>query len=131
MTVTIAGQSTPQRVHQPAPKNHKAPRFVPRKFRTDIQGMRAVAVLLVVLYHAGVPGLHGGFVGVDVFFVISGYLITGQLAKEVERTGRISLMKFYARRAKRLLPPSTLVVVTSLIFAYFFMPFSQLISLTK
>ncbi|MFL6025067.1 MAG: acyltransferase family protein [Marmoricola sp.] len=114
----------------PRPKR-RGPDYEPRRFRPDIQGLRAVAVLLVVLYHAGVPGLRGGFVGVDVFFVISGYLITGQLAREVERTGRISLPAFYARRARRLLPPATMVVVSSLVFAYFFMPYSQLVSLTK
>lgn len=110
---------------------HRARSQPARGFRADIQGLRAVAVLLVVLNHAGVPGLGGGYVGVDVFFVISGFLITGQLAKELDRTGRISLLGFYARRARRLLPPATLVVVTSLAFAYFFMPFSQLVSLTK
>src|SRR5689334_18690730 len=115
----------------PNPKRRRTPTFEPRRFRPDIQGLRAVAVLLVVLYHAGLPGLRGGFVGVDVFFVISGYLITGQLAREVERTGRISLPAFYARRARRLLPPATMVVVSSLVFAYFFMPYSQLVSLTK
>src|SRR6476659_8289607 len=82
------------------------------RFRPDIQGMRALAVLLVVLAHAGVPGLAGGFVGVDVFFVISGFLITGLLVREVQRTGRISLRSFYARRARRLLPAASLVLVT-------------------
>ena len=71
-------------------------------FRADIEGLRAVAVLLVVGYHAGVPWLPGGYVGVDVFFVLSGYLITGLLADEVERSGTISLRRFYARRARRL-----------------------------
>jgi peptidoglycan/LPS O-acetylase OafA/YrhL len=73
-------------------------------FRSDIQGLRAVAVLLVLAYHAGVPGLAGGFVGVDVFFVISGFLITGLMVREVERSGRLDLGRFYARRIRRLLP---------------------------
>ncbi|HEY0002849.1 MAG TPA: acyltransferase family protein, partial [Actinoplanes sp.] len=73
-----------------------------RSFRPDIEGLRAVAVLLVVLSHAGVPLLAGGFVGVDVFFVISGFLITTLLVKELNKTGSISLARFYARRGVRL-----------------------------
>ncbi len=80
-------------------------------FRPDIEGLRAVAVLLVVAFHAGVPLVSGGFVGVDVFFVISGFLITGLLANELQRTGRLSLTGFYARRVRRLLPLSTVVLV--------------------
>jgi len=95
---------------------------VVRRFRPDIQGLRAVAVLLVVLYHAGVPGLDGGYVGVDVFFVISGYLITGQLVGEAGRTGRISLTGFYLKRVRRLLPPAVLVIVMALIVARLFAP---------
>ena len=73
-------------------------------FRPDIEGMRAVAIGAVLLCHAGVPFLAGGYVGVDVFFVISGFLITRLLLGELDRTGGISLRRFYARRAKRLLP---------------------------
>ena len=69
--------------------------------RDDIQGLRAVAVLLVALGHAGVPFLGGGYVGVDVFFVLSGFLITGLLLAEAERGGTVSLGDFYARRAPR------------------------------
>ena len=88
----------------------------PRKFRPDIQGLRAVAVVLVVLYHSGVPGVTGGYVGVDVFFVISGFLITRQLTTELLANGRISLAGFYARRIKRLLPPAlTVILVTTLV----------------
>jgi peptidoglycan/LPS O-acetylase OafA/YrhL len=72
-------------------------------------------VLLVVAFHAKVPGFSGGFVGVDVFFVLSGYLITALLVKEVERTGSIDLVQFYARRARRLLPASAIVLVTTLL----------------
>lgn len=78
--------------------------------RADIQGLRGVAVLLVVLYHAGVPWLPGGYVGVDVFFVISGYLITGLLARELETSGRVSYARFVARRARRLLPASIVLI---------------------
>ncbi|WP_326560065.1 acyltransferase family protein [Micromonospora sp. NBC_01796] len=90
-------------------------------FRGDIQGMRALAVVLVLLFHVGL-GVPGGFVGVDVFFVISGFLITGLLLAELERTGRISLVRFYARRAKRLLPAAFLVLAGSLLLTYLFLP---------
>ena len=81
------------------------------RFRRDVQGLRAVAVLLVLAYHAGVPFVPGGYVGVDVFFVISGFLITGLIVREVEQTGRLSLRHFYARRVKRLLPATAVVFV--------------------
>ena len=77
--------------------------------------MRAVAVLLVVLAHSGVSALSGGYVGVDVFFVISGYLITNLMLREHERSGRISLLKFYGRRIRRILPASTFALVTVLV----------------
>jgi peptidoglycan/LPS O-acetylase OafA/YrhL len=93
-----------------------------RGFRTDIEGLRAVAVLLVVAAHAGVPGLTGGYVGVDVFFVISGFLITSLLLREAERTGRISVARFYGRRAVRLLPAAAVVLLTSLAAARLFLP---------
>jgi peptidoglycan/LPS O-acetylase OafA/YrhL len=80
-----------------------------RGLRRDIQGLRAVAVAVVLLFHAGIPGLEGGFVGVDVFFVISGFLITGLIVREVRRTGHLSLLAFYARRARRLLPATAVV----------------------
>ncbi len=82
-----------------------------RRFRPDIEGLRAIAIVAVLLAHAGVPFLAGGYVGVDVFFVISGFLITGLLVRELEGTGTISLRGFYARRAKRLLPLSAVLLV--------------------
>lgn len=86
------------------------------KFRPDIEGLRALAVLAVVLYHAGITQLHGGFIGVDVFFVISGFLITSQLLAEVATTGTVRLRNFWARRARRLLPAvATLLAVTSVV----------------
>ncbi len=81
--------------------------------RRDIDGLRALAVLPVVLYHAGAPGLAGGFVGVDVFFVISGFLIGGIVFREC-RAGAFSLLGFYARRARRILP--ALVAVLGTVF---------------
>ncbi|MBZ5735508.1 acyltransferase [Nocardioides sp. TRM66260-LWL] len=92
------------------------------RFRPDIQGMRAIACLLVLLYHAGLSVLPGGFVGVDVFFVISGFVITGQLLKEGDRTGTVSLLGFYARRAKRLLPAAGLVLVSTAVLVWAFVP---------
>ncbi|SDU25578.1 Peptidoglycan/LPS O-acetylase OafA/YrhL, contains acyltransferase and SGNH-hydrolase domains [Pseudomonas pohangensis] len=79
--------------------------------KLEIQGLRAVAVLLVLIFHVWPSALTGGYVGVDVFFVISGYLITGLLLREARRSGTISLLDFYARRVRRLLPASTLVIV--------------------
>ena len=83
---------------------------VQQGFRQDIQGLRALAVLLVVLDHAEIGPFHGGFIGVDVFFVISGFLITGLLVRERATAGRISLPGFWARRARRLIPALVLVV---------------------
>lgn len=84
----------------------------------DIQGLRGIAVLLVVLYHAGLP-VNGGFVGVDVFFVISGFVITRMLMGEIRRSGRISLGAFFGRRILRLLPALAVVTVVTLVVAGF------------
>ncbi|MGA2836951.1 MAG: acyltransferase family protein [Acidimicrobiales bacterium] len=89
-----------------------------RRFRPDVEGLRAVAVLLVVLYHAGLPGLGGGYVGVDVFFVISGFVITGLLLRERTSTGATSLVAFYSRRVRRILPAATLVIVSTVVLTY-------------
>ncbi|SCG63014.1 Peptidoglycan/LPS O-acetylase OafA/YrhL, contains acyltransferase and SGNH-hydrolase domains [Micromonospora echinaurantiaca] len=100
-------------------------------FRADIEGMRGLAVTMVVLYHAGVPGFDGGFVGVDVFFVISGFLITGLLTRELAETGRISFANFYARRVRRLLPAAILVAVATFVLARLAMPPLSLIDLRR
>jgi peptidoglycan/LPS O-acetylase OafA/YrhL len=84
-------------------------------YRPDIDGLRAIAVAIVVAFHAGVPGFGGGFIGVDVFFVISGFLITGLLVEELRETGSISLSRFYARRVRRLLPALALVLVATIL----------------
>jgi len=82
---------------------------------TPIDGLRAVAAILVVLFHAEMPGFDNGFVGVDVFFVLSGFLITSLLLRERLRTNSISLWAFYARRARRLFPAALLVLVVTAI----------------
>jgi peptidoglycan/LPS O-acetylase OafA/YrhL len=89
-----------------------------RQFRPDIQGLRAVAVLLVVLYHAGLHGLRGGYVGVDVFFVISGFVITGLLLRERARSHKTSLLSFYGRRSRRIIPAATLAITVTVIAVY-------------
>jgi peptidoglycan/LPS O-acetylase OafA/YrhL len=92
------------------------------RMRSDIEGLRAVAVFLVLPFHAGLGLFPGGFVGVDVFFVISGFVITGQLAREVERTGRVQLLDFYARRVRRLLPASSLVLAATAFMVWAWVP---------
>ena len=114
----------------PAPRRHQSagpgpdvtPAPEPARHRRDIEGLRAVAVLLVVAYHCGLPVVGGGYVGVDVFFVISGFLITGLLLREARRTGRVSIPRFYARRALRLLPASTVVVVATVAASALWLP---------
>jgi peptidoglycan/LPS O-acetylase OafA/YrhL len=86
----------------------------------EIQGLRALAAILVLIFHAKL--LSGGFIGVDIFYVISGFLITGLLLKELNTTGRISLKDFYLRRGKRLLPASFLVLFVTAIFAWLILP---------
>ena len=83
--------------------------------RQDIEGLRAIAVGLVLLYHGGFSWMQGGYIGVDVFFVISGFLITSLLVREREDRGRISLSNFYSRRARRILPMSAVVVIATLL----------------
>jgi peptidoglycan/LPS O-acetylase OafA/YrhL len=111
---------------QSEPAQTKATHFQPH-----IQGLRAIAVILVVLYHFWPGRLSGGYIGVDIFFVISGFLITGQLARELERTGRISLPAFWAKRARRLLPASLLVLLFGVIVTLFVLPLSSLVSSLK
>ncbi|HYF28306.1 MAG TPA: acyltransferase family protein [Baekduia sp.] len=96
------------RTPRPAPPSSPQPR---RRVREEIQALRALAVALVVVHHLWPGALPGGYVGVDVFFAISGFLITGLLVDELERRGRISLTGFWARRARRLLPAALLTVL--------------------
>jgi peptidoglycan/LPS O-acetylase OafA/YrhL len=91
-------------------------------FRPDLEGLRGLAILLVLLFHAGIPGVTGGFIGVDVFYVLSGFLITGLLIRERERAGRVSLPAFYARRARRILPAALTVAVVTMVAAAAILP---------
>lgn len=91
-------------------------------WRPDIQGLRAVAVLGVLLFHAGVPFIDGGFSGVDVFFVISGFLITQNLLREHLRTGRIRLVRFFSGRLLRLAPAAVATVAVTLAAVFLFLP---------
>ncbi|WP_193161335.1 acyltransferase family protein [Microbulbifer hainanensis] len=94
---------------------------VNNSYRPDIDGLRAFAVLPVVMAHARVPGFSGGYVGVDIFFVISGYLITGILLREI-RAGEFSLASFYRRRARRILPALFAVMLVSTAASWFLLP---------
>jgi peptidoglycan/LPS O-acetylase OafA/YrhL len=94
-----------------------------RKFRPDVQGLRAVAVLLVVLYHAGLSRLGGGYVGVDVFFVISGFVITGVLLRERAALDNTSILAFYGRRCRRIIPAASLVIIVTIVLSYVFLGF--------
>ena len=81
------------------------------EFRSDIEGLRGISILLVILFHAGLPWVPGGFIGVDVFFVISGFLITGKLWRESQAAGGLNITRFYAWRIRRLLPAALVAVV--------------------
>jgi peptidoglycan/LPS O-acetylase OafA/YrhL len=100
-------------------------------YRYDVQGLRAVAVALVVLYHFEVPYFSGGFIGVDVFFVISGFVITRALLSELQHTGRIALLPFWARRARRLMPASVVTLVLSVAIGALLLPRLYLESLLR
>ena len=87
------------------------------RYRPDIDGLRAIAVLAVVLFHAGVPGFSGGFVGVDIFFVISGFLISGIILREFDEQS-FSYSRFYERRVRRILPALFVMLIASSVLAY-------------
>ncbi|MET0673513.1 MAG: acyltransferase family protein [Microbacterium pygmaeum] len=107
----------PQNLNEPArpvrrePRDRSPEHAEPSRFIPHVQGLRAIAVLAVVLYHFWPARFSGGYVGVDVFFVISGFLITAHLMREVTATGTVRLGQFWARRARRLLPASLLVLL--------------------
>ena len=104
---------TSEGAEQPTPKGHTGQGKQPKKgvrYIPALDGLRAIAVLAVIAYHLGLPGCSGGLMGVTVFFVISGYIVTKILLVEFSRTGKISFKDFYIRRAKRLLPAIILVI---------------------
>ncbi|MBU1211494.1 MAG: acyltransferase [Alphaproteobacteria bacterium] len=103
----------------PATTPRADPRHDAAGFRPDIEGLRALCVGAVVAFHAFPAMLPGGFIGVDVFFVISGFLITQLLVREIEATGRIDLVDFWARRIRRILPAATLVLCATAVMALF------------
>src|SRR5215207_4799446 len=92
------------------------------RFRADVEGLRGLAIVLVVLAHAGVGAAAGGFVGVDVFFVISGFVITQVLVAELDAGGSVSLTRFYARRVKRLMPQALTAIVAVVVAAPLLLP---------
>ncbi len=100
------------------------------KFRSDINGLRAYAVIFVVLFHFGIPPFNGGFVGVDVFFVISGYLMTRIIVEGIG-VGKFSILKFYLARCKRIIPPLIVLCVILLIVGYFIIPPAEYATLSK
>jgi peptidoglycan/LPS O-acetylase OafA/YrhL len=95
-------------------------------FRGDVDGLRAVAIVLVVGYHVGLAGFGGGFIGVDVFFVISGFLISRNLLREAQGEGRVALAGFWARRVRRLVPALALMIVVTLVVGYFVFPLFEM-----
>lgn len=120
--LATGGRHNRQRVQGAANGNTVAPS---QGFRPDVQGLRAIAVVMVVFYHLYPALLPGGYVGVDVFFVISGFLITGNLMRTLERTGRLQLVDFYGRRARRLIPASALVLAVTWLLAREVLPSTQ------
>jgi peptidoglycan/LPS O-acetylase OafA/YrhL len=100
-------------------------------YRADIQGLRALAVILVIIFHADIPFFQGGYIGVDVFFVISGYLISGLLFKELNTHHQINFKRFYARRIRRILPLSVFVAFVTLVLFSFYLSPLELNELSK
>ena len=100
------------------------------KFRPEIEGMRAVAVVAVILFHAGFSFVPGGFLGVDIFFVISGFLITSNVLAEFSQ-GKFSFVGFYRRRVLRLFPASATTVLVTLVVSFFCLPPDEVVNLAK
>ncbi|GAA1913087.1 acyltransferase family protein [Microbacterium aoyamense] len=107
----------PARLRRREPRDRSPEHAEPSRFLPHVQGLRAIAVIFVVLYHFWPARLPGGYVGVDIFFVISGFLITGHLMRELTATGTVRLGQFWARRARRLLPASLLVLLVCALVA--------------
>ncbi|WP_167880587.1 acyltransferase family protein [Nocardioides guangzhouensis] len=101
-----AADPAPGRAPDPAPA-------IEHTYRANLDGLRSIAVYLVLLFHTGLPWAEGGFIGVDLFFVLSGFLVSTVLLDEIEQTGRLRVGRFYARRVRRLLPAAVVVVVAT------------------
>jgi peptidoglycan/LPS O-acetylase OafA/YrhL len=124
--VALVGDGAPPSDHQV-----KAPSIIPAVgYRSEIDGLRALAVLPVILFHAGFRAFGGGFIGVDIFFVISGYLITGIIWNDLEKK-RFSLRRFYERRVRRILPALFLVLAVCVPLGWFTLPPNQTTDLAK
>ena len=119
---TAHGSGVPIRLTRAPEVSNRTTGGVQLPYLPGLDGLRALAVIAVLLYHAGLPWMPGGFLGVEVFFVISGYLITSLLLKEWRHRGRIHLRAFWLRRARRLLPALYLLLVVTLTFAVVFLP---------
>jgi peptidoglycan/LPS O-acetylase OafA/YrhL len=100
------------------------------KYRPEIDGLRAIALTSILLYHLGFSSFKGGFIGVDIFFVISGFLITSIITREIEK-GTFIIANFYERRARRILPALTLILILSAVASWFFLPPNEFISFAK
>ncbi len=130
--MTSTGDGSTDVLEKNDPSGHQGDVFEPdagrsEGFRADIEGLRAFAILVIVAYHAGIPGFSGGFVGVDVFFVISGYLITRHLLRDSKAQGSVAFGTFWARRIRRLVPGLGLMVVATLFVSMFIVtPFDML-----
>lgn len=122
MTAMISTNAQPGTAPSDAAARDSARPDAGRVFRPEVQALRALAVLLVLVYHIDPSVLPGGYVGVDVFFVISGFLITGHLWREATTTGRVSLRKFWAARARRILPASLVATVGTILLALVLLP---------
>src|SRR3954451_11601090 len=128
-TAPVAERPAPERtaaaleqLHGLAARRPPAPAHAPSSVRPEIKALRAVAVLTVVIFHFWPDVLPGGFVGVDVFFAISGFLITSLLLREGRRHGRLSLRDFWARRARRILPAALVVLLFCALATLAFVP---------
>ncbi|CAI9393843.1 acyltransferase family protein [Microbacterium sp. T2.11-28] len=115
----------------PGGLRRRSARRGPQRFRADIQALRAIAVLLVVVYHLRPNRLPGGYIGVDVFFVISGFLITSHLVRDAARTGRVRLGAFWAARARRILPASLVAIGATVAVTSWFAPVTAFADLAK
>lgn len=100
-------------------------------FLPHLQGIRALAVILVLIFHYNSDTLPGGFIGVDIFFVVSGFIITRLILFEIENTGRLDLIRFWARRIRRLLPIATLVLLVTLWLSYYFIDETRIVAISS